>query len=87
MFMYSVNSVMLRVIFVVLLMMSTFLVPWWWVVMVGILGIIAFPWFFEAVAIGLYMEVVFGLSWIPWIAIALLIILLVVESITYYISY
>jgi|GEM_PF-1163744 hypothetical protein len=85
--MLNLSQPLIRGLFVALLFSATFILPWWWVAALGVIGILSFYWFIELVGIGLYLDVVFSSFWMPFIALGALILLLVIELVTYYISY
>lgn len=63
------------------------LLPWWVVFMLAALGTIAFSWYLESVFFMLYIDAVFSIAWFPWLGFSMLVCLLLVESVTYYISH
>lgn len=85
--MSNLNQHIIRGLFTFLLFSATFVLPWWWVAALGILGILSFQWFVELAGIALYIDVVFSDSWMPVLTLGSVVILLVIELVTYYISY
>lgn len=85
--MSSSNPVIIRVLFVICLFASWLLLPWWLAVILTTLGVIAFNWFAEAIFITFFIDIIFSVGWLPYLSLSMLIFMLVVEAVTYYISY
>jgi len=79
--MLNANMIQIRVSFITLLLISSFLVPWWWVLVLSVIGVLVFSWFFESVAFGFYTEVVYFAGWVPWLAIVMFVLVILVEII------
>jgi hypothetical protein len=55
-----------RIIFSVIAVILTFFAPWWVVLMYAIIGIILFPWYLEALFLGLYFDSMYGIPTLHW---------------------
>lgn len=40
--------------------------PWWVALAYTLLGIILFPWYVEALLLGLFFDTVYGMTLLPW---------------------
>lgn len=49
-----------RIVFAMISIGIVFLAPWWIGLLVGIIGVILFPWFFEIIIFGLMYDSAFG---------------------------
>lgn len=85
--MSKVNSILTRLVFIAGLYIATFVLPWWAVAVLAAIGVLVFSWFFEAVALAFYIDVLFSAGWIPWLSLCVLGFLFVVEIVTYYVSH
>lgn len=84
--MSNVSSALIRFGYLAGLWFATLVLPWWLVASLAAVGVLVFSWFFESVALAFYIDVLFSVGWIPWLALCTLGFLLVVELVTYYIS-
>lgn len=56
----------LRIAYGACLVALVFFVPWWVALLCALAGSILFPWYVEAVLIGLYFDVFFGYPALDW---------------------
>lgn len=84
--MSSSTTVLLRVCFFLFLLICFQVLPWWIVFTLAATGTLAFSWYLESVLLMVYIDAVFAVGWIPWLGISMLLILLLVEFVTYYVS-
>lgn len=84
--MLSSNPTLLRIGFSVCLLISFLTLPWWITFGLGIIGVIAFSWFVEAVLLMFYIDGVFAVGWISWLGFSMIVVLLLVELVTYLVS-
>ena len=57
-----------RVVFTLIAAILVFFAPWWVVLMYAIIGIILFPWYLEALFLGLYFDIMYGIPTLHWYA-------------------
>lgn len=55
-----------RVVFDIVAVVVVFFAPWWVVLAYVIVGVAIFPWYLEAVFLGLFFDVMYGTSILPW---------------------
>ncbi|MEI8223692.1 MAG: hypothetical protein WCG20_01065 [bacterium] len=55
-----------RIVFSVIAVILAFFAPWWVVLMYAIIGIILFPWYLEALFLGLYFDTMYGIPTLQW---------------------
>jgi hypothetical protein len=53
-------SIFLRTFFTIVLFFSALFFPWWVTLAAGLFGIILFAWYFEALFIGLFIDILYA---------------------------
>ncbi len=61
-----VRNPAIRIGYSIALFAGVFFMPWWLAFVCVIIGIVLFPWYLEAVFIGLYFDVFFGYPALDW---------------------
>ena len=55
-----------RIAFTFIAVILVFFAPWWAVLVYATIGIIVFPWYLEALFLGLYFDVMYGIPTLHW---------------------
>ncbi len=55
-----------RAVFDIFAVILAFFAPWWVVLMYAMIGSILFPWYLETIFFGLFFDVMYGTSMLPW---------------------
>lgn len=55
-----------RIIFTFIAAVLVFFMPWWVVLMYTLIGIVIFPWYIEAIFLGLYFDIMYGIPTLHW---------------------
>lgn len=55
-----------RILFSIIAGILVFFAPWWVVLVYTVLGVILFPWYLEAMFLGLYFDVMYGIPTLHW---------------------
>lgn len=58
--MKKATSIIIRILYTALLLLSGLFLPWWVTLAFGVVGIVIFSWYFEALFLGLLFDVLYG---------------------------
>ena len=84
--MFRFSNLLIRSVFFLILLVSSLYLSWWFTGAIFLLGTLAFDWFFEGVLVLLSIDVVFYAGWVPQLALAGVVAVLLREYVYIYLQ-
>jgi len=84
--MWKASNLLVRITALLILFLAAALVPWWISLALVAVCTLVFRFFFEGVLVGWLIDSSFAVGFFPWVSVAILLYIIIIEVVMYFIS-